>query len=184
VLYTAVPGMTHRRRSSASLDIDASEGSSTDCVGLITAIRQRPDSSRCRGSCSQVARLNAATIEAFHGREGAHTVGNGGTLRVFWAFFLCVFVWSILVNSWLQWLSWFPVLCWVCKSNACQVLGEGLLGTPTDLPCIDAHSIITWGWQEATSGSRGSLSCAGCASPTPARSSVKDSSVLPQNRRV
>ena len=76
-----------------------------------------------------------ATIMAFHPQ--ASLTGEARAqddarrrrgLRVFGTFFVAVFAWSFLLNTWLQFLQWFPILCWVCSTNTCAVLGEGLLG--------------------------------------------------------
>ena len=118
-----------------------------------------------------IAALNVATVSAFHpnaaDQEDADDVNDliydddddiakekaafratedearcRKTVKVFFLFFSVIFVWSFLINSWFQFLTWFPVLCWVCKTNACQVLGEGLLGV--GLRSVARHIYGVW----------------------------------------
>ena len=118
-----------------------------------------------------IAALNVATLSAFHPASSS-TKGSDAkaldhdddpieaekdqfrmseeeaerrkTVKLFFIFFGVVLLWSFLINSWFQFLTWFPILCWVCKSNTCQVLGEGLLGV--GLPGFSLDVSTTFGY--------------------------------------
>ena len=100
-----------------------------------------------------VARLNAETILSFHAENNSkrkctddsnddHSVE--AALSVFFAFFSLTFVWYLLANQFLPFLITLPVLCWVCKTLSCQVLGEGYTGI--GFPGLSLGPSIILGW--------------------------------------
>ena len=65
-------------------------------------------------------------------------------LSVFSVFFVITLAWYLLANQFIPFLITLPVLCWVCKTFTCQVLGEGYTGI--GFPGVSLGPSIILGW--------------------------------------
>lgn len=79
------------------------------------------------------ALLLAQTISSFHQNSDQNSPAS---TRWWWdpkvLFFVAAavaFIYESSVQLWLYWVTYLPVLCWMCTSRSCGVLGSGPSGT-------------------------------------------------------